>query len=343
MKVGIVSYNTLFQRVGGLQNQILQTIQELNLLGVEAILFEDQKHKIIDFDLIHVFGLAHANYLWVRESHRLGIPVVISTVFQPNFSFFEKQKITISNIITKFILAGLPGKSVFSTSESSVEALNKATYIIAQTLKEKNSLISVFGKDLENKIGIVTNGIHSCFFDIALRGNRKKSNKVFVPGAIYPHKNQLAIVEATKHLGVELCLAGEILDQNYFESIFCNEYSHVKYLGALKSNSNEIIDAYDNSFVSVLYSKGETFGLVAIESLARGVPVIITDKTGLEIDGLGDFIQKIKLNSPVVLKEKVLWAQGGDFTKAELRSSVQAFTWANVANSLLKIYNNAVN
>lgn len=98
LRIAFVTYNTLFQRIGGLQEQIKQTRNELLKKGHFVTLFKDIDDTLTDFDLVHVFALNHANYVWMTESLRNNIPVVISPLVQPNWSWLDKIKIKISKL-----------------------------------------------------------------------------------------------------------------------------------------------------------------------------------------------------------------------------------------------------
>ncbi len=45
MRVAVLYYPMLFQRTGGLQVQVLETVKELQGIGVDAVLFDYRNHR----------------------------------------------------------------------------------------------------------------------------------------------------------------------------------------------------------------------------------------------------------------------------------------------------------
>lgn len=66
MKVGLISYPMLWQRQGGVQNKIHNTLVALSGLGVESRLFDINTDCLTDFDLLHVFCMARVTIVLLR-------------------------------------------------------------------------------------------------------------------------------------------------------------------------------------------------------------------------------------------------------------------------------------
>jgi len=141
-------------------------------------------------------------------------------------------------------------------------------------------------------------------------------------GRMQEGKDQHIVIEAMsklKELNIKLFIIGEAMDEQYLQKLhqMCRELdleNQVIFTGFTKET-----DAYMKLCdITVLATKNETFGLVIIESMANGTPVIATDRGGpLEIidngiDGLlydgscEDLSKKIKLlYTDQALKEKL--------------------------------------
>jgi len=95
--------------------------------------------------------------------------------------------------------------------------------------------------------------------------------------------------------------------------------------------------------VTVVPSYHESFGLVALESLACGTPVIAARVGGLTrtvVDGLNGYL--VSWHCPEAFTERLELLLGNEGLRrrlaAEARASVQAFTWPAVAARLADLY-----
>ncbi len=95
--------------------------------------------------------------------------------------------------------------------------------------------------------------------------------------------------------------------------------------------------------VTVVPSYHESFGLVALESLACGTPVIAARVGGLTrtvVDGLNGYL--VSWHCPEAFTERLELLLGNDGLRrrlgAEARASVQGFTWPEVTRRLADLY-----
>jgi len=143
---------------------------------------------------------------------------------------------------------------------------------------------------------------------------------VFV-GRISAEKGLLAAIEAVKKRGMEkLIVIGRVYDEDLMK-LLTTEFEHplIEYLGALPNA--EVLRYLGHARALVLpVREGESFGLVYLESLATGTPVI-TSALGaapeivqegingylLKAEGeLGDALSKISVIERVKCRESVL-------------------------------------
>lgn len=101
-------------------------------------------------------------------------------------------------------------------------------------------------------------------------------------GRLSERKNQIALLQAYQQLGrndIELLFIGP-WDENY--KIFCDDFinryhlTNVKFLGYQDSPWDLLTDRD----ICIFPSRNETFGLVYIEAILNGVPVIASDNLG---------------------------------------------------------------
>ena len=97
---------------------------------------------------------------------------------------------------------------------------------------------------------------------------------------------------------------------------------------------------YSASDVCVIPSYYESFGLVALESLACGTPVITTDvgcmKSIINEPKTGYVISN---NAPHNLANKISYLLEKQNTDSHsIRKSITRFSWSNVADTIIKEY-----
>lgn len=165
---------------------------------------------------------------------------------------------------------------------------------------------------------------------------------VFQVGSVCDRKNQLGSIMAMcqylqNNLDVVYVYAGGILDAEYQAKIrqFAQDNSisdQVVYAGEL-SPGRELNQYYNAAEVTVFPSKIESFGLVVIESLAAGTPVILADEPFFLLDGGYSVYRSkeafIELIEGCIKRKK---------NSAAMRSSVvKTFGWEKIAEDHLKI------
>ncbi len=126
----------------------------------------------------------------------------------------------------------------------------------------------------------------------------KPGDKLVFLGRIHPDKGAHLAIETAQRCGMDLIIAGIIQDQQYFDTLvkpYLNN-SSVQYIGPVNPIQRDALfkDAYA---VLHLNTIPERFGLVLVESMAAGVPVIAMDlgscreviedkKTGFLVDSV---------------------------------------------------------
>jgi D-inositol-3-phosphate glycosyltransferase len=232
--------------------------------------------------------------------------------------------------------------------------VQKCHHIIAPTEKEKEALIRHYGASSE-KISVVPCGVNLEQFKVLDKTQARQylgfsNDKIILfVGRIDPLKGIDKLIKALPYLrntqGLRLLvIGGGEHSQHEIEQLrklACNLkiQNLVTFLDLVKHE--QLPYFYSAADVCVVPSYYESFGLVALESLACGTPVVATD--------VGDFKSIIQQgengyvvtdNAPHHLADKIdllLSRPSVDTKSAQLiRATVSKFSWANVAEAIVR-------
>ena len=228
--------------------------------------------------------------------------------------------------------------------------------IIAATKNEKSKLIQHYGAPAE-RIGVIPCGVNLDLFQPADRLIAKRrlglsdDMVILFVGRIEPLKGIENLLRAMPYL--------QNGNKPRLVIIGGDGYSHseIKKLRRLTAELNiadsvtfsGLIDYekmpafYNAADVCVVPSYYESFGLVALESLACGTPVVTTDVGDLKNIVLqGETGYVVTDNTPLQLADKIALILSRPSLDMEsmqfIRSSVAHFSWSNTAEALVKLF-----
>lgn len=233
-------------------------------LDVESV-FEDYISNFGMPDIIHAHSVFHAGVCASFISKKYGIPFVIT------------------EHLSSFLID-------YNNSKSDLEMSKKIFLQADAALIVSNN----FRLDMEKKLNLPDGTfkvVHNLVSDIFLHNfvQKKWDNtqpfELFTNSFLLPRKNVSLIIDAVKILhdrgvNVRLSIGGDGPEEHKLKSYVKNLglESIISFRGKLFRN--EVKQAIDECHCFVLASKYETFGVVLIESLACGRPVVITDSGG---------------------------------------------------------------
>ncbi len=186
---------------------------------------------------------------------------------------------------TKFILNPSLLNRIKHIAESIL--LKRIDHIFTPTISVKNTLVSHFGLN-SLKITSIHYGLEVEKIKEYInynKSNREKRHIVMYPARICRRKNQLALVRASIGVLKEVpdtmfIFAGPVDEKGYFNSLqkFIKENnltSNIEFTGPLPRQ--KIYELYKKASIFVFPTLYETQGIVLIEAMAFGVPVIASD------------------------------------------------------------------
>jgi D-inositol-3-phosphate glycosyltransferase len=310
---------------------------ELNVEDKEIYL-QDFKNKLEDSLDLNSFDVIHAHYwlsgLVAKEiSNELNIPFIFTSHSLGIFlDGYNKERVDCEKIVM--------------TSTNSITASSIfETMLIADTYKID-----------ENKIKKITPGVDKKIFipDLSV----EKENIILSIGRIQEQKGQLQTIEFLNNFKKI---------QNDFKCYFVggpsgkhgNEYlqelqqtvkdfnldKHVEFLGDLPQT--EIIELFKKAKLLIHTSKFETFGLVAIEANAMGVPVLTINN--------GSLMEIIENNKNGYLSENLIDSNVNNFVNNLFKNVTKyeeihlsciekskKYDWMKTANELESLYQQLV-
>lgn len=338
MRIAILSYPMLFQRQGGLQIQIKETIEALNQLDdIQADLINSLQDQLADYDLVHVFSAINGNYRIVEAAKDVGKPIVISPLIQPDWSRF-------TGIRERFLdrcVGKLTGWHIHTSYREIEYCLQTSDAIVALGQIEKNSITEAF-LIAEEKISVIPNGIPQRFFQATpdLFNEKYSIDPGFVlcVAAINSHKNQLTLVEALKDTGNKVVLIGSCLESSkaYLDQILA--YPDVVYLGSLAYDDPLLTSAYAAAGVFCLPSLSEVMPLSILEALAAGTPAVMTRNHCMDVSAMQGVVREIEPNDQAAIRQAIHCVLENPVSADSCRGSVAELSWGSVAVDLAVIY-----
>lgn len=237
------------------------------------------------------------------------------------------------------------------------EVINRCHRIIAATEREKLDLIRYYNA-LPETIGVVPCGVNLELFKPMDRGDVRRQlhlehekNIILYVGRIDPLKGIDRLLMAGAHLkmrqGFKLIIIG---GNDHFQpelqrlKWFTRELGIqdlVMFAGRVKQEDLPLY--YNAADVVVVPSYHESFGLVALESLACGTPVVATKVGGLENiieEGQNGYLVTNDVPHSMADKIELLLTKpdAGANSPGSIRDSVTKYSWSNIADGLIEEY-----
>ena len=225
--------------------------------------------------------------------------------------------------------------------------------IIASTGKEKGALVKHYGARSQ-RISVVPCGVNLEHFRVIGKAQARRhlglnSDKIILfVGRIDPLKGVDNLIKALRHLWhipklKLMIIGGGEHSQHEIEQLRKLAHSlkvqnSVDFLGLIKHEKLPYF--YNAADACVVPSYYESFGLVALESLACGTPVVATDvgnHKNLIQQGQTGYV--IEDNDPCRLADRIalllLQSESDTRSAQSIRATVNRFSWSNIAEAII--------
>ncbi len=236
------------------------------------------------------------------------------------------------------------------------ELVQNCHRIIAATEREKEELMRYYGASAE-RVSVIPCGVNLELFQPVDKETARRQlgfdhdDIILYVGRIEPLKGVdrllLAMTYLEKRRGVRLVIiGGDNHSQPEVERLrSLSQELHipdsVTFLGTVKQE--ELPRYYSAADVCVVPSYYESFGLVALESLACGTPVVAAKVGGVEsVISQGGTGYVVIDNAPHLLADKIAMLLSTSDACTEpvsaTRASVARFSWSNIAEAIVEEY-----
>jgi glycosyltransferase involved in cell wall biosynthesis len=312
-KINLVHINSYFL-TNKLHEELVLSLQDMNSSIHQTVYIPiNKKDKITwnyceSINILYIISKAFSNlerYFWPlkmlsiykdfnkkTKNHKITITHAHSLISNGIISFFLYKKRAIPYIVTvrNTDINIFMKKSVFFR-KIGYEILDNAESIMVLSPAYKNiqireCLTKFQFEQLKDKIKIIPNGVNDFWIKNRYLNESRSSNclEILFVGKLRENKNCSALIKACKLLkekGLDFQLT--IVGEGYLKEKLQEEAKglKVRFLGFISDNE-QLLKVYRESNLLVVPSFKESFGLVYVEAMTQGLPIIYTKGQGFD-------------------------------------------------------------
>jgi len=310
---------------GGLEEQASRTAEELRAIGWDADFHRPMERT--QPDLVHFFGTYDGTWALARACLDRRIPYICSPVFSPG--------VTGSALRLKALRKRWTDQTTFRNSR---RLFQSARRLICLTSRERQNLIDYFG-DLPPG-PIIANGVDAHWSDgdpnLFRQAHGLDRPFVLSVGRLDENKNQLSLIRALHDTGLPVILIGEA-EGSYAEGCRTAMKPSDQLIPPIQHDDPMLASAFVACEIYCQPSRMEVFSLAALEAMAAGAKLVLTDTWGAE----EHFGQLATYCSPRAgdLRRAVTEAHKRPaIEKEDARMLAGQFSWQSVALAVEKVY-----
>lgn len=232
----------------------------------------------------------------------------------------------------------------------------RSTLLFTVAKRNKELILKYSENTYENKIVVIPNGYDPETFRVIDKNfarellNLPMNCRIIVNVAnLLEHKGHKYLLEAmdiivnkAERKNVRCIIIGRGPLYNHISEIIQN-LNLTKYIiltGWIPDQKLLLFLNAADLFIFTSLSESESFGIVQIEAMACGKPVVATKNGGSEEILISEEYGLLcEPANPKELAEKTLIALDKEWDKDKIMNYVQRFTWENIANKTIGIYN----
>lgn len=296
--------------------------------------FINNSVSVSNIDIVHAHSLFSDGAVAYKLFRQYGIPYIVA-VRNTDVNVFFKYFIHKRNL----------GLQIMNNAQKVIFISNPYKDFVLNNIVLKHDYLLIKSKSL-----IIPNGVNDYWHNnrcVKKRYN-KEFNFIFV-GEIQKNKNITLVIDAicrlrTKGYNINFTVVGKGLndDLNYLRRIekIASYNEFIKIIN--KQPASSLISLYKSMDAFIMVSHKETFGLVYVEALLQGLPIIYTRGQGF--DGFFDdgSVGVSVLSNDICDIERGVLTVFRDYEKISNNikdADFSGFRWDNIAKIYYQIYN----
>lgn len=285
----------------------------------------------------HIHGTGYFSWAILKRLIRYKLPFIITV---HGLTLVEKKKALKERFSLKLLYQFLVQGHIEKRILSSVESVIVDTEYVAQAIR-------TFHLRKEPQMIVIPQGIDESYFSVKCS---PASNMVLSVGSISKRKGHLFLIQAFEKAAEELkdihlIICGVLTDKNYFEEL--KDYiSHLSCKDRISFQLNvpkeKLIELYSQAHVFALHSQEESQGIVFVEAMATGLPVVATRVGGIScvVNDLCGFLSDYGDIDSFSKYMVFLFASADSWQSMSLRCRKQAneYSWASISERINYLY-----
>lgn len=228
------------------------------------------QYSLKEYSIAHAHSLFSNGFIAWKLKKKLKLPYIVAVRNTDLNVFFEK-------------MPHLRNLGVQIIKDAEVVVFLSSSYL--ETTIQKY-IPKHLREEVYNKSVVIPNGVDEYWINNigeSKKIDKLKCIKILYVGIIDENKNLLKSIEAIellrqKNYKVEFTVVGKIKNKKIYNQI--KSFSFVNYIPPQKKE--ELREIYLKNDIFLMPSLKETFGLVYVEAMTQGLPVIYTKKQGFD-------------------------------------------------------------
>lgn len=328
------------EKINYIYSKCFNKMDRINFKLKNRKIYSDLNKKINleDVDVVHAHSLFVNGYVAYKLKRDKNIDYVVAVRNTDVNTFFKKM---------------------IHLRKLGVEILKNAKKIVFISSRYKEFVIDKyipedFKEEIRQKSIVLPNGIDKFWFEnmhLEPKSIKKDSVKLIYVGKLDKNKNTKTSIEVVNRLNqmgynTTLDIVGDGPEFSELKELENKaEYKDKITLHGFM-DKEDIINLYRKSDIFIMPSKYETFGLVYIEAITQGLPVIYTRNQGF--DGYfdeGTVGYSVKYNDVEEITDSILKILGKEtWNFNDIEDKIKgSFDWKNIALEYKEVYCNIIN